>query len=198
MLDWIKIANKNYPDFWKVYLSRIEQKPERAVALRLQTTGNDPHKDVILAISAVGMQQNHINAGDVFEVVLLQYVFNHDNGLSNEFIIESKVEKMLEPQAIEQFINYLGNAVIVGHQVNFDIEIINTVLEKLNCGRLRNEALDVDIMYKKYKDISSDKTFAIEEIEKQLKLPDSDKESTTDKAFALALIYQKLKHKLKL
>ncbi len=198
MLDWIKIANKNYPDFWKVYLSRIEQKPERTVALRLQTTGTDPHKDVILAISAVGMQQNHINAGDVFEVVLLQYVFNHDNGLSNEFIIESKVEKMLEPQAIEQFINYLGNAVIVGHQVNFDIEIINTVLEKLNCGRLRNEALDVDIMYKKFKDISSDKTFAIEEIEKQLKLPESDKESTTDKAFALALIFQKLKHKLKL
>jgi DNA polymerase-3 subunit epsilon len=105
---------------------------------------------------------------------------------------------MLEPQAIEQFINYLGNAVIVGHQVNFDIEIINTVLEKLNCGRLRNEALDVDIMYKKFKDISSDKTFAIEEIEKQLKLPESDKESTTDKAFALALIFQKLKHKLKL
>lgn len=198
MLDWIKIANKNYPDFWKVYLSRIEQKPERAVALRLQTTGTDPHKDVILAISAVGMQQNHINAGDVFEVVLLQYVFNHDNGLSNEFIIESKVEKMLEPQGIEQFINYLGNSVIVGHQVNFDIEIINTVLEKLNCGRLRNEAIDVDIMYKKFKDISSDKTFAIEEIEKQLKLPESDKESNTDKAFALALIFQKLKHKLKL
>jgi DNA polymerase-3 subunit epsilon len=33
----------------------------------------------------------------------------------------------------------------VGH--HFDVEMINAALEKLECGRLKNEALDIDMMH---------------------------------------------------
>jgi DNA polymerase-3 subunit epsilon len=33
--------------------------------------------------------------GDSFEVILLQYKYLHDNRLSNEFIIESKMNKLV-------------------------------------------------------------------------------------------------------
>src|SRR5690606_27478949 len=148
-----------YPDFWKVYLSRFEKKSERFVVISTETTGLDYKKDVVLAISCLAVINDWIVIGDSFEVVLLQYVYNHDNGLSNEFIIESTQDKHLEPQAVQAFIEYLGNSVLVGHRINFDIEIINEALERMQCGRLRNEALDIEVMYRKWKELPDDKNF---------------------------------------
>lgn len=78
------------------------------------------------------------------------------------------MEKLSEPEAIEKFINYLGNAVIVGHHIDFDVEMINASLERLGCGRLKNEALDIDIMYRKLQDIT-DKEFSLVELSEALK-----------------------------
>jgi DNA polymerase-3 subunit epsilon len=65
---------------------------------------------------------------------LLQYKYLHDNKLSNEFIIESKMNK--ETDAIKSLIEFIGNSILVGHHVDFDVEMINA-LEKLECGRLK-------------------------------------------------------------
>jgi DNA polymerase-3 subunit epsilon len=196
MLDWIKNINKDYPDFWRVYLSRFDKKSDRFVIISTETTGLDYKKDVILAISCCAIKNDRVIIGDSFEVVLLQYVYNHDNGLSNEFIIESKQDKYLEPKAIEAFVEYLGNAVLVGHRINFDIEIINEALEKMKCGRLRNEALDIEVMYRKWKELPDDRNFSIEELSDALKLPKSDRTSSADDAYSLALMFLKLKSRL--
>jgi DNA polymerase-3 subunit epsilon len=42
----------------------------------------------------------------------------------------------------------------VGHHVDFDVEMINIALEKLECGWLKNEALDIDMMHRKLNDIT--------------------------------------------
>ena len=138
MLDWIKNINKEYPDFWKSYLAKFESKSNRYVILSTETTGLNPKKDVILSFGAVAVVNDIIRIGDNFEVVILQYKYLHDNGLSNEFLIESKLSKLAEPQAIQALVDYLGNAVLVGHRIYFDIEMINNVLEKMECGKLKN------------------------------------------------------------
>jgi DNA polymerase-3 subunit epsilon len=51
--------------------------------------------DVILSIGAFAIIDDSIHIKDSFEVVLLQYKFLHDNHLSNEFIIESKLPKLV-------------------------------------------------------------------------------------------------------
>lgn len=196
MLDWIKNINNNYPDFYKVYLSKFEKRAERFVVISTETTGLDYKKDVILAISCFAVVNDRIIIGDSFEVVLLQYVYNHDNGLSNEFIIESKQPKSLEPQAIEAFIEFLGNAVLVGHRINFDIEIINEALERIRCGRLRNEALDIEVMYRKWKELGDERHFSIEELSTLLKIPHSDRVSSSEDAYSIALMFLKLKSRL--
>mgnify|MGYP003604860571 CR=1 FL=1 len=196
MLDWLK--NKKYPEFWKSYLQKQEEKSERYVTLSLQATGLNPAKDVILSIGAVGIQNNELRIGDSFEVILLQYIYNHDNGFSNEFIFESKMPKCIEGEGIEKLINYLGNAVIIGHRVDFDIEMINKALEKLNCGRIKNEALDLEIMFKKWNESSEDKKFSIEEIAKALKVPEIEYESTTEEAYTMGLCFLKLKKYLRI
>jgi len=195
MLDWIKNINKEHPDFWKEYLTKFETKPSRFVVLSTETSGLNPNKDVILSLGAFAVIDDSVVIKDSFESVLLQYKFLHDNGLSNEFIIESKMIKMEEPAALETFINFLGNAILVGHHINFDIEMLNSALERLDCGRLKNEALDVDMMYRKLTDIN-DKQFSLDDLGEIFKIPKSDRNSSSEDAYRIALLFLKLKSRL--
>lgn len=196
MLDWLK--NKKYPEFWISYLQKQEEKSSRYVTLALKTTGLNTQKDVILTIGSVAIQNNQVIIKDSFEVILLQYIYNHDHGFSNEFIIESKMSKSSESEGIERLVNYLQNAVIIGHRVDLDLEMINKALEKLQCGRLRNEALDLEIMFRKWKELSEDKKLSVDEIAQALKLPHEDNDSTIEESYTMALCFLKLKKYLKI
>ncbi|PAM96452.1 DNA polymerase III subunit epsilon [Flavobacterium sp. IR1] len=195
MLDWIKNISKDHPEFWKDYLSKFETKPDKFIVLSTETSGLNPDKDVILSLGAFAVIDDGIEIKDSFESLLLQYKFLKDNGLSNEFIIESKIAKMEEHDAIEAFIKYIGNAVLVGHHINFDIEMINSALERLDCGRLKNEALDVDMMHRKLTDIN-DKQFSLDDLSDIYKIPKSDHNSASEDAYKIALLFLKLKSRL--
>ncbi|MES2573665.1 MAG: 3'-5' exonuclease [Bacteroidota bacterium] len=197
MLDWIKNINKEYPEFWKIYLSKFDKKSDRFVVLSTETSGLSLQKDVILSISAFGVIDNSIHITDSFETVISQYKFFHDNGISNEFTVESKMKKMGEPEAIQALVEFIGNAVLVGHHIDFDVEMINEALEKLDCGRLKNEALDIDIMYRKLTDINN-KQFSLEELCEIYKIPVSDRNSSSEDAYKIALLFLKLKSRLKI
>ncbi|WP_348797206.1 3'-5' exonuclease [Flavobacterium adhaerens] len=195
MLDWLKNINKEYPEFWKTYLSKFDQKSKRYVVFTTETSGLNPEKDVILSIGAFAILNNKIHIGDSFESTLLQYKYFHDNGLSNEFILESKMKKLSEPEAIQAFIDYIGNAVLIGHHVDFDVDMINVALMRLGCGRLKNEALDIDVMYRKLIDIN-DKQFSLDELSEIFKLPKNYRNSPPENAYTMALLFLKLKKRL--
>lgn len=195
MLDWLKNINKEYPEFWKTYTSKFDKKSSRFVILSTETSGLNPAKDVILSIGSFAIIDNSIVIGDSFEAVLLQYKFFHDNGLSNEFLVESKMKKMGEPDAIKLFIEFIGNSVLVGHHIDFDVEMINAALERLDCGRLKNEALDVDVMHRKLNDIN-DKQFSLDELCTAYNIPKSDRNSSAEDAYKTALLFLKLKSRL--
>lgn len=196
MLDWLK--NKKYPEFWKTYLEKQEEKSARYVTLSLQTTGLNTQKDIILTMGCVGIHYNQVVIKDSFEVILLQYIYNHDHGFSNEFIIESKMPKSSEGDGIQKLVEYLKNAVIVGHRIDLDLEMINKALDKLECGRLRNQAFDLEIMYRKWKEISDDKRFSVSEIAEALKIPAQDVDTSAEEAYTIALCFLKLKKHLQI
>ena len=195
MLDWLININKDFPEFWKKYLSKFEKKSKRFVVLSLETTGLNPEIDVILSIGAFAVLNNSIYIGDSFEAVFAQYKFFHDNGISNEFTLESKMEKLGEAEGIQSFIEFIENAVIVGHHVDIDVEMINAALERIGCGRLKNEALDIDIMHRKLNDISN-KQFSLDELCTIYKTPKSERNSSSEDAYEIALLFLKLKSRL--
>jgi DNA polymerase-3 subunit epsilon len=49
MLDWIKNINKELPNSGK-HTSKFDKKSNRYVVISTETTGLNPHKDVILSI----------------------------------------------------------------------------------------------------------------------------------------------------
>ncbi len=194
MFDWIKNINKDYPEFWKKYLSSFERKSNRFVVLSVETSGLNTEKDVILSIGAVCVVNNSIVVSDSFEIVLLQYKYLHENGLSNEFIIESTQPKLGESEAIIALIAFIGNSILVGHRINFDVEMINTALEKIDAGRLKNEALDIEIMHKKLTD--ADKSVSIDELNKIYNVTPNDRHSSAEDAYTIAMLFLKLKSRL--
>jgi DNA polymerase-3 subunit epsilon len=195
MLDWLKNINKEYPEFWKAYLSKFDKKSKRFVVLSTETSGLSLEKDVILSIGAFGVINNSILITDSFETIISQYKFFHENGISNEFTVETKMKKMGEPGGIQALVEFIENSVLVGHHVDFDVEMINAALERLGCGRLRNEALDIDVMYRKLTDINN-KQFSLEELCEIYKIPKSDRNSSSEEAYKIALLFLKLKSRL--
>ena len=196
MLDWIKNIGGNYPDFYKNYLSKFDKKTNRFVVLSIETSGLNKNTDQILSIGAIAVVNNNIIVGDSFETALVKFVqINKDNLKEVEY--ERKVSESVVPAAIESFLEYIQNATLVGHRVAFDVDILNEYLEKLKCGRLKNEALDVEVMYKKVEDIN-DKQFSLDELLKKFKVEKSERYSASEDAFSIALLFLKLKYKLKI
>ncbi|OYX85395.1 MAG: DNA polymerase III subunit epsilon [Flavobacteriales bacterium 32-34-25] len=196
MLDWLKNINKEHPEFWKEYLAKFSKKSHRYVILSTDATGDSTEKDVITFISAFAVENDTVLIKDSFETILLQYRFMHDNHLSNEYIIESKLLKLSEPEALKSFVEYLGNGILVGHEIASDVAMINATLERMDCGKLRNEALDIDIMHRKLHELTEDKEFSLDELSQYYKIPQTQGESTTEKAYTIALLFLKLKFKL--
>lgn len=176
MLDWLKHIGKDYPDFWKEYISLFEEKSKRYVALTLETSGTNPKKNIILSFAAIGIVDQNIIVNDHLEFSM------------NDFETEA--------DAIQKFIEYIGNATLIGHRIYLDVEMINESLSKINCGRLKNEALDIEIMHKKFFEIHEDKPISLNEIVSNYKITQADKNSNADDAFTIALLFLKLKSRL--
>jgi len=195
MIDWLKNITKEHPEFWKNYQSKFDNKSNRYVALSIETTGLNPSQDVILSIGAIALLNDTIYIGESFEVILMQNQYLNENKNANDFLLVSNQPKVAENKAIEEFINFIGNATLIGHRIHFDIEMINESLEKLSCGRLKNEALDVEVMYKKLHDIN-DKNFSLNELTQIFKIEKNERLSTIDDAYSIALLFLKLKNRL--
>ena len=196
MIDWIKNISKNYPEFWKNYLESFHEKPTRIVSLSIEATGSNPSKDYILSIGAISIVDNRLLIEDSFEVNILQNLPDSDEALSNNFSLASTRPKITENAGIERFVNYLSNAIIVGHRINFDIDIINAALHKLDCGKLKNEIFDIEAMYRKHKELVEYKNISLDDLSEEFKIPKSDRISSIEDAYTIALIFIKLKNKL--
>jgi DNA polymerase III subunit epsilon len=182
-----KLFSKEYPLFWKNYIASFNNPSTKYVILRMDVTGINPEKDKIISIACVSAIKNKIILKDAFEI----YIDNN----SKELQAISNTEIVNEQFAIETFLNYLGNAIIVGHRINDDMEMIDEALRKMKLGKLRNNFYDIEAMFNKYKETNA-KSYSLEEIVNQLQLPSSAKNSVADDANAIALVFLKLKEKL--
>ena len=188
MLQWL---NNKYPEFWKNYTASFKEKTTKFVVLSIESTGLNTSKDAILGISSINIINDSVIVKDALEI----YIAHTKSEIEfdkNEFILVSKLEKKSEAEAIEELINFIGNAVIIGHRVHQDIELLNASLSKLNCGTLKNEALDIEIMFNKVKD-TIDKKYALNEMNSFFSIPLNDRNSVADDTFSIAILFLKLK-----
>ena len=127
--------------------------PTSYVAIDIETTGLDPHFDEIIELAAIRIQ-------DGIETDRFQSLVNPEceinefiedlTGITNAMLAEAPT---LET-ALPQFLAFVGKEVVVGHNVNFDINFLYDRAENLNLGPFSNDFVDtMRISRKLYPDL---------------------------------------------
>ena len=113
----------------------------RFVVLDSETTGLDPRKDRLITIGAVGVMAGEILLDDVFDA-LLQTEYNSAAVTIHGVTRQESLSGMTEPEALERFLAYLKDGVIVGHHIGHDVATLNAGYERHWGFSLQNRSLD--------------------------------------------------------
>ena len=121
----------------------------RFVVLDTETTGFDYNKDRILCIGAIVLQNNSISIQDSFEVYIEQEYYNQSTAQIHGILREIVLQRPKEEEALQQFLAFLGDSIIIAHHAKFDITMINNALERNGLSKITNKTIDTAELYKK-------------------------------------------------
>lgn len=113
----------------------------RFVVLDSETTGLDPRRDRLITIGAVAVENGEIRLDDSFEA-LLKLDYNRASVTIHGITRDEASAGMDEPEALELFLDYLRDGVIVGHHIGHDIQTLNAAYARHFEMQLKNRALD--------------------------------------------------------
>lgn len=141
---------KKYPAFWLEYLQcfkhnwtdRVAIDEVRFIVLDTETTGLDPSRDRILSIAAATVQGRQLLMADSFECFVAQPVSTGENAPVHGIMKKDMDGGLPEVEALRNLLKFCGNAVIVGHHVQFDLAMLNQALKRASAGHLKNRFLD--------------------------------------------------------
>jgi DNA polymerase III subunit epsilon len=101
----------------------------RFVVLDCETTGLDPTTDRIITIGAVAVRDGEIVLADGFDA-LLKIDENTPAVTVHGVTRDQSQAGVDEPEALESFLGYLGDGVIVGHHIGHDVGALNAGYER--------------------------------------------------------------------
>jgi len=113
----------------------------RFVVLDSETTGLDPRKDRLITIGAVAVINGEILLDDVFDA-LLEVSYNSSAVTVHGVTRQESQSGVTEPEALERFLAYLQDGVIVGHHIGHDVATLNAGYERHWGFSLQNRSLD--------------------------------------------------------
>ena len=113
----------------------------RFVLLDSETTGLDPRKDRLITIGAVAVAGGEILLDDSYEA-LLKVAHNTSSVTVHGVTRQESEQGLEEPEALEQFLDYVRDGVIVGHHIGHDVETFNAGYQRHFGFRLLNRHLD--------------------------------------------------------
>ena len=201
MFNNIFKSKKNYPEFFRTYLDSFKKSKNlplsetRFIVFDTETTGFDKHEDRILSIGAVSVVNNMINVVDNFELYIHQEIFKSESVKIHGLLKKGNIEKVTEAEAIELFIKFIKNDVLVGHHVGFDINMVDQMLLRNNLGKLKNECLDTGLLFKQSKHIvyqQNLKNYTLDDLCEELKIEKVDRHTATGDALITAIAFQKI------
>lgn len=147
---WFKRDKRSVPDYWSNYQKSFQHKPAgntpieelRFVILDTETTGFDRDK-AVLSIGAVAITKGQIDLSDSFEAIVKQASNSNAEAISIHGIMpEMSLSGLPSAEVLECFIGYLSDAIIVAHNAQYDVRMINSMISNEFPGKLKNKVLD--------------------------------------------------------
>ncbi|WP_299245901.1 3'-5' exonuclease [uncultured Aquimarina sp.] len=207
---WSRKNSKEVPGFWVDYLALFDRKQQKSpiekvrfVAFDTETTGFDYIDDRVLSIGAIAINNKTIDVVDQLELYLEQDVFNSDTVEIHGIRKNNNLNTISESTAIEMFIKYIGNSILIAHHANFDRNMMNKILERHGLGVLKNKFLDTGVLFSKtkhlvYRSHRKHTHYSLDELCDDLMISKSDRHTASGDAFITAMAFLKIMAKLKI
>lgn len=115
--------------------------PSDYVVFDIETTGLSSYYNEIIEISAIKVRNDKVV--DRFSSLVkpnarISSFITKLTGITNEMVVDAPcIDKVLE-----EFISFIGDDILVGHNVSFDVNFVNTNLVMLGYGALTNDYVD--------------------------------------------------------
>ena len=113
----------------------------RFVVLDSETTSADSRTARLITIGAVAVNRGEIDLSDAYEEII-SIGYNSPSVTVHGITRDDSRDGVKEAEALESFLKYLCDGVIVGHHINHDIETINRATERHFGIKLQNQSLD--------------------------------------------------------
>lgn len=195
------------PKYWTDYANLFKEKlPDdiskvRFVVLDTETTGLDVDEDRILSIGALSLVNNTILIDGVFDSYLNQKKHKKESIKVHGILKEGNTPCIDEEKALEQFLGYLGNSVIVAHHALFDISMINKALRRNGLPKLKNRYLDTSTLFKKTlirsNLLKTQESYTLDELALKFDISKKDRHTALGDAYITAIAFLRIINRLK-
>ncbi len=214
----LNIFNRNRknvtPPFWEAYLRHFQKKEKhvafdnntRFIVFDTETTGFHPKKDALLSIGAVGITGRMIRIADRFEAFVnypeQQFTKKNKASISVHGIIPEHPDGQPLENVLASFIDYIGNSILVGQNIGFDIEVINQKLKLIGIsGKLKNPVLDTALLGMRLDGIrhpahARSGKYTLDALCQRFNIPLHDRHNAAGDAYITALLFLLLSKKL--
>jgi DNA polymerase-3 subunit epsilon len=191
--------------FWKkeenLFDENITIEETRFVVLDTETTGFDYDNDRILCIGALVLQNGIISIQNSFEVYLEQDHYDKSTAQIHGILKAFVIQRPSELEALQQFLAFLGDSVIIAHHTVFDVTMINKALERNGLPELTNQRLDTAILYKKtlIKSHLFERKdhYTLDDLADKFDISKKDRHTALGDAYITAIAFLKIVSKLK-
>jgi DNA polymerase-3 subunit epsilon len=190
-------AARYFDCFARTWTDDTPTEQVRFVVLDTETTGLDPRRDRLVTIGAVAVRADEIVLADSFEA-MLKVAYNSASVTVHGITRDEAREGLDEPEAIELFLDYLQDGVIVGHHIGHDVATLNAACERHFGFNLRNRSLDtMDLTLHLQRDgVFASKGgvegFSLDALCEFFEVPPRDRHTAGGDAFITALIFLRL------
>jgi DNA polymerase-3 subunit epsilon len=180
----------------------IDKNPSitKIVVLDTETTGLDVRIDRLLSIACLKIDGTQILLADRFECLIAQHYFNSKTAGIHGITKKGSESKIAEKEALEKFISYVGDAILLGHHICFDIKMLNLALERNGLKKLRNPTLDTAYLFKKLKPLYAydhkNEAISLDALCHELNISRHGRHTAAGDAMLTALAFLKIKRKL--
>ncbi|KQB37433.1 PolC-type DNA polymerase III [Flavobacterium aquidurense] len=192
-------------NFWKkeenLFDETISIEETRFVVLDTETTGFDYENDRILCIGALVLQNGIIAIQDSFEVYIEQDHYDKATAQIHGILKAFVIQRPTELEALQQFLAFLGDSIIIAHHTIFDVTMINKALERNGLPELTNKRLDTAILYKKtlIKSHLFERKdhYTLDDLADKFDISKKDRHTALGDAYITAIAFLKIVKKLK-
>jgi DNA polymerase-3 subunit epsilon len=192
-------------NFWKkednLFDENITIEETKFIVLDTETTGFDYDNDRILCIGALVLQHNMISIQDSFEVYVQQDHYDKSTAQIHGILKDFVLKRPNELEALQQFLAYLGDAVIIAHHTIFDVTMINKALQRNGLPELTNRTLDTAYLYKKtlIKSHLFERKdhYTLDDLADKFDISKKDRHTALGDAYITAIAFLKIVKKLK-